>query len=204
MRSIHGRAGEWPMLIGFAIASLWLATLSACGGSHRSSGSTRAEGPGSDSAAAYDAPMQLFPAGAAEILAEVRRPGARATVINVWASWCVPCREEFPDLMRLERAYRDRGLRLLLVSADFDSADARKFLVQQGVGFSSFFKTGDDMSFIDALHSKWSGSLPATFVYDSTGRLVSFWEGRADYQRFERNALDAMKAAAPSRKEDGS
>jgi thiol-disulfide isomerase/thioredoxin len=190
-------------LAGLAIASLALASLPSCGGKARRSESASAAAPGSDSSADAATPP-LAPVEVGEILAAARAPGAQATMINVWASWCVPCREEFPDLVRLERAYRGRGLRVLLVSTDFDSVDARKFLTRQGVDFPSYFKTGDDMSFINGLNPKWSGALPATFLYDSTGRLVSFWEGRADYPKFERGALDAMKGIAPAPKENGS
>lgn len=146
----------------------------------------------------------LAPATVAQVMAEVRRPGARATVVNVWATWCVPCRQEFPDLVRLERQRRGEGLRVLFVSTDFDSADALKFLAEQGVNYLSLFKVGDDMSFINGLSPKWSGALPATFVYDATGRLVRFWEGRADYSRFEQAALEAIKGTAAPPKENAS
>jgi len=147
------------------------------------------------------APLRLVPAGPAEVSAIGRAPGASATLLNVWATWCVPCRQEFPDLVRLGRAYRDQGLRLALVSADFDGAAARTFLRRQGVTGPAWLKTGGDQAFIDALDRRWTGSLPATFVYDRHGRLVEFWEGRADYSRMEtavRRAL-AAGAQAPSK-----
>ena len=143
----------------------------------------------------------LAPATIAQILAEVRRPGAKVTLVNVWATWCVPCRQEFPDLVRLERKHRDQGLRVLFVSTDFDSSDAVKFLAEQGVGYLSLFKVGDDMGFINGLSPKWSGALPATFVYDADGRLIRYWEGKADYSRFEQAALEVIEGvAAPQEK----
>src|SRR5262245_24408831 len=42
----------------------------------------------------------------------------RVVLVNFWATWCVPCREEFPDLARLEKAYRDKGVAVLGVSID--------------------------------------------------------------------------------------
>jgi thiol-disulfide isomerase/thioredoxin len=136
----------------------------------------------------------ILPATAADIVAAAQSPGAQVTLVNVWATWCAPCREEFPDLLRLEQTYRDRGLRLLLVSADFEDQliEARRFLAAHGVRDTTYFKREQDMAFIDGLDPRWSGALPATLIYDSTGRLTSFWEGRADYAKFETAVLTAF------------
>ncbi len=129
----------------------------------------------------------LLPGTAAQVLAAVRAPGANVVVVNVWATWCIPCREEFPDLLRLRRSYRDRGLRLVLVSGDFPSERdaALGFLAEQGVDFPTYLKEGGDMEFIDTLDKRWSGALPATFVYDSSGTLRHFREGKTSYADFE-------------------
>jgi thiol-disulfide isomerase/thioredoxin len=144
---------------------------------------------------------EIQDASADEVLAAVREPGARVVVVNVWATWCAPCRQEFPDLMKLNERYQDRGMRLVLVSADFNDqmSDARRFLAQQGVEFLSYHKTGDDMKFIDALSPKWTGALPATLVYDSHGVLKHFWEGRATFETMESNMLDVLSGQQASR-----
>jgi len=123
------------------------------------------------------------PATAEKLLEEVRRPGATVTLVNIWATWCVPCREEFPDLLRLRRAYEARGLRLVLVNADFGEGrdEAVKFLGEQGVSFPTLRKEEDDDAFIRALGGGWSGALPATFVFDGTGKLVDAWEHKETY-----------------------
>ena len=118
-------------------------------------------------------------ADAQAILGEARKPGARGVLVNVWATWCDPCRAEMPSLLAFFREHRKDGLRLLLVSAD-DEADRDKvvaFLASQGVDFPSWMKQGDDMTFIDALDRKWSGALPASFLFDSRGRLHQRWYG---------------------------
>jgi len=137
----------------------------------------------------------IQPADAQAVLAAVRAPGAKAVVLNVWATWCEPCREEFPDLVRLGHEYSSKGVRLVLVSGDFDSEKpaVTKFLTDQGVNFASYIKSGDDMKFINSLNPKWTGALPATFVYDGQGRLRDFWEGKASYAKMEerlRRVLD--------------
>ncbi len=148
-----------------------------------------------DAAGGGSSPV-VMPATPAELLRIVRQRGAPVTLVNVWATWCAPCREEMPDL--LETARRHPDVRLVLVSADFDDrlADVRRFLVERGVSGTTYIKSGSDEDFIDAFHSGWTGSIPATFVYDAGGREVAFWEGRADRARFE-DAIRQARAARP-------
>jgi len=143
----------------------------------------------------------IQPADAPAVLNAVRAPGAKAVVLNVWATWCEPCREEFPDLVRLGHEYASKGVRLVLVSGDFDSEKpaVTKFLTDQGVDFASYIKSGDDMKFINGLNPKWTGALPATFVYDGQGRLRDFWEGKASYAKMEerlRRVLEGRETGA--------
>lgn len=135
------------------------------------------------------------PATAAEVLAAVRAADAKAVLVNVWATWCIPCREEFPDLLRLRRAYANQGLNVLFVSGDFASERnaATTFLTEQGVDFPTYIKTGDDMQFIDAFDQQWSGALPATFIYDHTGTRRHALLGKSSYAQFEEKVRDVLK-----------
>ena len=98
----------------------------------------------------------------------------RVVVVNFWATWCEPCREEFPALIELDRRTRARGLTFLSVSLD-DPAErdrqVKKFLAEQKPSFAVFVKTaGDPDEFINSVDPSWSGVLPATFIYDRDGR----------------------------------
>ncbi len=132
---------------------------------------------------AGDAAVQ--PVTSAELRQLVTQSGAQAVLVNIWATWCGPCREEFPDLLRLEREWRDKGLKVLLVSADLESEfpSAKRFLAEQGVTFTTYWKAEKDSAFMAGLDARWSGALPATFIYDRTGQLRAFWEGKADYAK---------------------
>jgi thiol-disulfide isomerase/thioredoxin len=136
------------------------------------------------------------PGSAGDVLKAVREPGARVVLVNIWATWCIPCREEMPDLLRLRRAYAPRGLRVILVSGDFssDREQAIAFLREQGVDFPTYIKTGSDMEFIDALDPSWSGALPATFIYDGEGRLRHALHGKASYEQFEEKVQAVLNA----------
>lgn len=141
--------------------------------------------PASAPAPSADTTAILIPATASQLRALAAKPGARATLLNVWASWCGPCREEFPALLAV--AHRHPDVRLVLVSADFPEqrAEAEKFLASHGVRDTTYLKSGADQEFIDGLDQAWTGALPATLVFDASGRIVDFWQGAADSTRFE-------------------
>ncbi len=111
------------------------------------------------------------------------QPGARGVLLNVWATWCEPCREEMPDLLRFARDPAARGVHLLLVSADPSSEKqaVAQYLASLGATFPSYLKTGDDMAFINALDPKWDGTIPASFLFDVTGQRMHRWRGKVTY-----------------------
>jgi thiol-disulfide isomerase/thioredoxin len=132
-------------------------------------------------------PVPIVPADIATIQAAIKEPGASAVLVNVWASWCDPCREEMPDLLRFYRAHRKEGVRLLLVSADDkdDLAAAQAFLREQKVDFETYLKVDKDMPFIAAFDNSWSGALPASFLYDGRGQKRHFWSGKVTRDQLE-------------------
>lgn len=133
-------------------------------------------------------------ATAEQILQRVNNSDAQVIMLNVWATWCQPCKEEFPDLMRLRYYYEEQGLDLMLVSGDFpDQLSAvKKFLADQGVTFPTYIKTGKDMAFINTLNPDWSGALPATWIFDSAGNMQEFWQGKTSFDRMEQSILKVL------------
>ena len=119
--------------------------------------------------------------------------GEKAVLINVWATWCAPCIEEFPHIVELQREYQDE-VQVIFVSADFpDSRDrAKEFLIEQEVDWTTFFKTGKDQPFIEALSKNWSGALPFTKVLSKDGQVVASWEQGAEYEKFNNNIKKAL------------
>ena len=142
----------------------------------------------------------LTPVTAADILESVRSSGASAVLVNLWATWCDPCREEFPDLVRLARKYRSQGLRVLFVSADDrdNTAAVEKFLSDQGVDFPTYLKAEKDQPFIDQLEERWTGALPATLLFDGKGRQRGFWEGPVAVRELEEEIVKVLGDSAHS------
>src|ERR1017187_9692499 len=62
--------------------------------------------------------VRVTPVTAADIQKAVRDSGAKAVLLNMWATWCGPCRAEFPGLVSVAHQYQGQGLKVLLVSAD--------------------------------------------------------------------------------------
>jgi thiol-disulfide isomerase/thioredoxin len=138
--------------------------------------------------------VQVTPVTAADIQRTVREPGAKAVLINLWATWCGPCREEFPGLVRVAHKYQGQGLKVILVSADDDKdmAEVKKFLAEEGVNFPAYIKAEKDQPFIDGLGKQWTGALPATFLYDGSGKLHDFWEGGVTFNVFEQKVVEVL------------
>ncbi len=147
--------------------------------------------------------VKLVPADGPAVMGAVKAAGAKAVLVNVWATWCLPCREEFPQLVRLAERYRERGLAVIFVSGDFNSelAQVKEFLAEQGVDWPTYFKTGNDTAFVNLFDASWSGALPASFVFDSSGTRRHSLLGKATYADFEAKVLDVLGAGAKGEKQ---
>ncbi|MGA9365076.1 MAG: TlpA disulfide reductase family protein [Bacteroidota bacterium] len=109
-------------------------------------------------------------------------------LVNLWATWCGPCVKEFPHLVKLQRLYEKKGVKVVFISVDEPEdiqAAVRPFLQKQNVTFTTYIKNGDDESFIDAIGTGWRGAIPTTFIFDRTGEQVATLVGARDLSAFE-------------------
>jgi len=116
-------------------------------------------------------------------------------LVDFWATWCAPCREEMPLLVQLERKHRSRGLRLVTVSCDEpeDQSKAGQFLTKHGAPQPAYLKrAAEDEKFIEFVSGKWSGALPAMFLYDRNGRLARSFIGETDMAVLEQAVLKLL------------
>lgn len=123
-------------------------------------------------AALHKQANELLPGGTEAYEKRIEALRGYPVVANVWGSWCVPCRQEFPVLQRLSARYGKRIAFLGVNSEDSDAA-AATFLEEEPVPYPSY--TDPDK---DTLYSVGgSGGLPATAFYDRAGELVYLKQG---------------------------
>lgn len=147
----------------------------------------------------YDADgLVIEPVNADELAVEVRQIDADIVMVNFWASWCLPCREEFPDLMRYDREHPDVALRFVSLDFEDDLPFAVEFLQEQGVEGQTFLKTGRDGEFIDAVDERWTGAIPATVLYARDGTRLAFHEGKMSYNEIVAFVDAARTTGQPS------
>ena len=124
--------------------------------------------------------------GYARMVAEHK---GKVLLVNFWATYCVPCRAEMPKLVLLQKKWKARGFDLVTVSADEveQEAQALQFLQKNGVQAPFYRKQAkSDDKFINGIDPKWSGELPASYLYDKAGRKVKSFFGEVDLAQVER------------------
>jgi len=126
------------------------------------------------------------PATPQQIKAQITASPAPLLLVHVWATWCQPCREEFPELVKVLQGYAEDQLGSLLISADDpdDAETVKAFLVEHGSPVGSLISTDLSPDFIQSLSPNWSGALPATFLFDSNATLLAEWEGKKSYHQY--------------------
>ena len=153
------------------------------------------------STATADPPL-IDLAGFHQILAGFR---GKPVLVTFWATWCEPCRDEYPMLVQLAKQYGPQGLVVFGVSLD-DDADmnlVRRFLAQNRPAFPNYRqKPGIDVDeFYHGINPDWQGSMPETAFYGRDGRLLGHFVGeqkRADFEQAIHKILgtpDGAKAA---------
>jgi thiol-disulfide isomerase/thioredoxin len=118
------------------------------------------------------------------------RPNGKPLLINFWATWCGPCREEYPDLVKIDNEYRGK-IDFVTVSLD-ELADkdtlVPQFLAEMKAQMRPYLLVTDNEEAAMAVVSKeWTGGLPYTILFDAKGGIA--------YSRQGKVKIDLLKAA---------
>ena len=120
----------------------------------------------------------------------------KVVLVNVWATWCKPCVEEFPDIVKLYEENKKSGFEVLSLTVDLPSEVDSKvipFLKSQNAHFPVYIleekRSGE---IIDFLNPEWSGAIPATFIYDEAGKQQVYLLGANNFKTFK-ESIDRVK-----------
>jgi len=113
-----------------------------------------------------------------ELAEAVRAQKGKVLVIDVWADFCIPCKEEFPNLVRLHKKYAEKGLNCFSVSVDPPNNPTakdrvKKFLEKQQATFANFFLDEPE----GVWQNRWDlNGPPCVFVFDRQGKRAAKFE----------------------------
>jgi len=191
-----GRIGRLERLFAAAACAVVMVGLSACGGVSGDDGGGKspdyakalAGAPG-PLAKLYDQPNQLLPGGTVAFEQRLADLRGYPVVVNKWASWCGPCREEMPWFQRLS-ARLGKRIAFLGVDSDDSSDAAQDFLSEFPLPYPSYSDPGEEIA--EAIEA--TIGFPATAFYDSSGKLAHVQQGQyasidalaADIERYAR------------------
>src|SRR5215217_8124232 len=121
----------------------------------------------------------------------------RPLLVNFWATFCDPCRDEFPDLVKIDKEYRPQSLDFVTVSLDdIDQlkTDVPKFLSSMKATMPAYLmNTTDPEPAINFIDKRWQGDLPATYLYNQKGEVVFKHIGRVNTAELREAIEKAVK-----------
>lgn len=113
----------------------------------------------------------------------------KVVLINFWATWCPPCRKEIPDLVKLQREYRSRGLQVIGVTYPPQKlAEVRRFIRRTKVNYPIAVGTKETKLLFSS-----SETLPITIVIGTDGRVHGIIEGILLSEEFEQKVKPLLK-----------
>lgn len=108
-------------------------------------------------------------------------PNGKPLMVNFWATWCDPCREEFPDLVKFDAEFRGK-IDFITVSLDDPEEIATtvpRFLALMKARMPAYLlKAVDESAVITSISKDWQGGMPFTVLYGADGKLVYFRQGK--------------------------
>ena len=116
---------------------------------------------------------------------QLLKPNGKPLLVNFWATWCVPCREEFPDLVKIDAEFNGK-IDFITISLDFVeeiNTGVPKFLSQMKAEMPTYLLTSaDENTLISSIDKDWSGGLPFTILYNEKGEITYLRQGKVKHE----------------------
>ncbi len=131
------------------------------------------------------------------ILEHVRTANSPLVLVNFWASWCEPCKEEMPALKELKKLYSDKGLKIILVSID-DAEDldaAVQYLRENDMDFTTFYKGAQSLKFVSQIYPQWTGAVPASVLFNPELKILDAWEGDSSLEELQQRVQKQLRGS---------
>lgn len=113
-------------------------------------------------------------------------------LVNFWAAWCVPCADEIPQFIALQKKYHDQGLQVIGISVEDDPAELRDFCHKQQVNYPV---VPSDLRIADAFGGVLG--LPTTFVIGRDSRIHGKHDGATDFSALEQEVVAQLHEQTP-------
>ena len=117
-------------------------------------------------------------------------------VLNFWATWCPPCREEMPELSKMQDEYKNQNLVIIGLSTE-DLDTTKNFIAEHPVSYPVLAGDMQAMTFAESLGNNQS-ILPYTVVIDEKGQLVKTFFGRVNQTLLEKTITPLLKKSSSS------
>jgi len=118
-----------------------------------------------------------------EKVKQLLKPSGKPRLVNFWATWCGPCREEFPDLVKIDEEYKGK-IDFITITLDFEeelTTGVPKFLREMKAEMPTYLLTSaDENTLIASISKDWSGALPFTILYNENGEITYSRQGKVD------------------------
>ncbi len=138
---------------------------------------TQTQKPNTKTPATKPKVTQIDEAGLKDLL----KPNGKPLLINFWATWCGPCREEFPYLVEIGNDYKDK-IDLITITLDEPAeinGEVPKFLAEMRSESPAYLlKTSDADAAIDLVSKDWQGALPFTILFNAQGEAIYSKQGQ--------------------------
>ena len=180
-----------------ALTSLLALAVIAVIPGHAQAPSSKPSLPHTGKAAGPADPPLVDLAGYQQLLAKYR---GKPLVVNFWATWCEPCRDEYPLIVDLAKEFKPQGISVLGIDMDDDSDVnlVRRFIARNQPPFPNYRqKPGINLdAFYDGVNPQWKGTMPQTIFYGRDGNIVGFFLGTRPRAAFEQAFRSTLATTA--------